>query len=301
MQPRSAHLAGIGLMLLATLMFSLNDVMGKWLVGMYSVGQILFLRSIAALVMLAPFTWRAGWVAFRNAPHPVLQVLRAMFATIEVACFYLSVSYLPLADAMTFYLASPIYVTAMSAIFLGEKVGPFRWTAILVGFVGVLIALGPTAGSLSTGALVALAGSFIYAISLVLTRKVKSTHNAVLAVTQSVGSLAFGAVVAPLTWVPVASSVHYLLLLVLGAVSIAAIVCVNHSLRIAPASVVVPYQYTLIVWAIVFGFAAFGDVPQLNTLIGAGIIVASGLVIFLREQRLGQHADEKPPIVEPAA
>ena len=301
MHDRSSHLAGIGLMLLATLMFSLNDVLGKWLVGTYSVGQILFLRSIAALIMLSPFIWRAGWTAFRHAPHPGLQVLRALFATTEVACFYLSVWYLPLADAMTFYLASPIYVTAMSALFLGERVGRFRWTAIIVGFVGVLIALGPSAGSFGTGSLIALAGSFIYALSLILTRKVKATHNAVLATTQSLGSLAFGAIAAPLTWVPVASNAHYLLILVLGAVSIAAIVCVNHSLRLAPASVVVPYQYTLIVWAIIFGFAAFGDTPQLHTLIGAAIIVASGLVIFLREQHLGKSPEDKPTLVEPAA
>ena len=85
MHDRSAHLAGIGLMLLATLMFSLNDVLGKWLVGTYSVGQILFLRSIAALIMLSPFIWHGGWNAFRNAPHPLLQVLRALFATTEVA------------------------------------------------------------------------------------------------------------------------------------------------------------------------------------------------------------------------
>ena len=300
MHDRSAHLAGIGLMLLATLMFSLNDVLGKWLVASYSVGQILFLRSIAALLMLSPFIWRAGWAAFRDAPRPVLQALRALFATTEVACFYLSVWYLPLADAMTFYLASPIYVTAMSPILLGEKVGPFRWTAVLVGFVGVLIALGPSAGSLGTGSLIALAGSFIYALSLVLTRKVKETPNAVLATTQSLGSLAFGAIAAPLTWAPVASATHYLLLMVLGAVSIAAIVCVNHSLRLAPASVVVPYQYTLIVWAIVFGFAAFGDVPGTHTIVGAAIIVVSGLVIFLREQRLARHPGDKPTIIEPA-
>jgi len=286
-------------MLLATLMFSLNDVLGKWLVGTYSVGQILFLRSIAALLMLSPFIWRAGWAAFRDAPHPLLQVLRALLATTEVACFYFSVWYLPLANAMTFYLASPIYVTALSPFFLGERVGVFRWTAVLVGFIGVLIALNPSAGSLGTGALIALAGSLIYALSLVLTRKVKETPNAVLATTQSLGSLLFGAVAAPLTWVPLASNAHYLLLLVLGAVSIGATVCVNHSLRLAPASVVVPYQYTLIVWAIVFGFAAFGDVPKWNTVIGAVVIMASGLVIFLREQRLSRST-ASPPLIEPA-
>jgi drug/metabolite transporter (DMT)-like permease len=242
MPDRSAHLAGIGLMLLATLMFSLNDVLGKWLVATYSVTQILFLRSIAALLILAPFIIRGGLSAFRNAPQPGLQILRAFLATFEVACFYLSVWYLPLADAMTFYLAGPIYVTAMSALFLGEKVGVHRWSAVLVGFVGVIIALNPSSTSFGTGSLVALAGSFGYAIFMVVTRQVKSTPNTVLATSQALGSLAFGGVGATLTWVPVEGAPHYLLLLLLGAVSIVAIIFVNQSLRLAPASVVVPYQ-----------------------------------------------------------
>lgn len=301
MHDRSAHLAGIGLMLFATLMFSLNDVLGKWLVGTYSVGQILLLRSTAALLMLSPFIWRAGATAFRDAQRPALQVLRGCLSTFEVACFYLSVFYLPLADAMTFYLAGPIYVTALSAIFLREKVGIFRWSAVIVGFIGVVIALNPGAGSFGIGSLVALLGSFVYSIFMVVTRQLKATPNAVLATAQSASAVVFGAVLASFSWVPVTSGSHYVLLLILGSVSIAAIVCVNHSLRIAPASVVVPYQYTMIVWAIIFGFMFFNDVPKLNTLVGAAIIVASGIVIFLREQRLPRHIGDKPPIVEPTA
>jgi len=286
LQDRSAHLAGIGLMLLATLMFSLNDVLGKWLVGTYSVSQILFLRGIAALLILSPFIVRAGLDAFRSAPQPGLQILRAVLSTTEVACFYLSVWYLPLADAMTFYLAGPIYVTAMSALFLGEKVGIHRWSAVLVGFVGVVIALNPSVGSLGIGSLIALAGSFIYAVFMVVTRQVKSTPNVVLAAAQATGGLTFGAIGAPFTWVAIESGSHVMLLLLLGAVSIVAIIFVNQSLRLAPASVVVPYQYTLIVFAVVFGYVFFGDTPKQHTLVGAAIIVASGLYIFLREQRV---------------
>ena len=297
MPDRSAHLAGIGLMLLATLMFSLNDVLGKWLVATYPVTQILFLRSIAALLILSPFILRAGVAAFRDAPQPRLQALRAALATFEVACFYLSVWYLPLADAMTFYLAGPIYVTAMSALFLGEKVGVHRWSAVLVGFVGVIIALAPTSGSFGIGSLIALAGSLGYAIFMVVTRQVKSTPNTVLATSQALGSLAFGVAGSAFTWVPVESVPHYLLLLLLGAVSIVAIIFVNQSLRMAPASVVVPYQYTLIVFAILFGYIFFGDVPERHTLVGAAIIVASGIYIFMREQRVMRP----PPHANPAA
>jgi drug/metabolite transporter (DMT)-like permease len=115
---------------------------------------------------------------------------------------------------------------------------------------------------------------------------VKSTPNVVLAVAQAAGGLSFGAIGAPFTWVALESGNHVLLLLLLGAVSIVAIVFVNQSLRLAPASVVVPYQYTLIVFAVVFGYVFFGEVPKQHTLIGAAIIVASGLYIFVREQRV---------------
>ncbi len=298
MPERSAHLAGIGLMLLATFMFSLNDALGKWLVATYSVPQILFLRAIAALLLLSPFILRAGLGVFRKAPQPGLQVLRAILATADVSCFYLAVRYLPLADAMTFYLAGPIYVTAMSALFLNERVGIYRWAAVLVGFVGVLIALNPALGTLGIGSLIALVGSFVYAIFIVTTRQVRNTSNVVLTTTQALGGLAFGAIGSPFSWVPVDSGSHYLLLLLLGAVSILAITCVNQSLRLAAASVVVPYQYALIVFAVIFGYVFFGDAPQLNTLVGATIIVASGLFIFLREKRLKLPAAEEPALAE---
>ena len=298
MPERSAHLAGIGLMLLATFMFSLNDALGKWLVATYSVPQILFLRAIAALLLLSPFILRAGLGVFRKAPQPGLQVLRAILATADVSCFYLAVRYLPLADAMTFYLAGPIYVTAMSALFLNERVGIYRWAAVLVGFVGVLIALNPALGTLGIGSLIALVGSFVYAIFIVTTRQVRNTSNVVLTTTQALGGLAFGAIGSPFSWVPVDSGSHYLLLLLLGAVSILAITCVNQSLRLAAASVVVPYQYALIVFAVIFGYVFFGDAPRLNTLVGATIIVASGLFIFLREKRLKLPAAEEPALAE---
>ena len=113
-------LLGIGLMLTGIFFFALNDALGKWLVATYSVGQLLLVRSIAGLVFLAPFIRREGVAAFRDAPRPFIQFLRPVFGTVEVACFYWALSYMPLADVMTFYLAGPIYVTAVSPLLLGE-------------------------------------------------------------------------------------------------------------------------------------------------------------------------------------
>ena len=219
MPERSANLAGIGLMLLAVLLFSVNDALAKWLVATYAVAQILLIRSISASLMLAPFVLKAGAGAFRDAPRPRLQVLRAVLATAETVGFYFAVRYIPLADAVTFYLAGPIYVTALSAILLREKVGAYRWSAVIVGFVGVLIALNPSAASLNVGSLIALCGSIAYAFLMIATRAVRSTPNVVLAGAQVAGAIVFGAVGAPFAWTAVAGT-DFLLLLLLGVVAV---------------------------------------------------------------------------------
>src|SRR6201747_2321915 len=137
---RSARLAGIGLMLLSIFMFSFGDALGKFMVATYSVGQLLWLRACAALLVLAPMMWRHR-ADFFSLERPWLQLLRVTLSTLEVAAFFLATVYLPLADVITYYLACPIFVTALSAILLREHVGWRRWTAVLIGFCGVLIAL----------------------------------------------------------------------------------------------------------------------------------------------------------------
>jgi drug/metabolite transporter (DMT)-like permease len=288
--------AGIGLMVLAVFLFSLNDVLGKWLAARYSAPQILLFRSSAALLVLAPIVGRMGFRSVVAVARPRLQFGRALLATIEVACFYAAVRYLPLADAMTYYLAGPIYVTLLAALVLGEQVGWRRWSAVFVGFVGVLIALRPTTASFGWPALIAFLGSILYAMFLVATRLLRGTADAVMAAWQVGTALALGIVATPFFWVPLAHWYDAALLCLLGVVALTAIVCVNRSLKLAPASVVVPYQYMLIVWAIIFGYLVFGDVPEWPMLVGAAIIIGAGLFIFFREQRLSKPVvPEMPP------
>jgi drug/metabolite transporter (DMT)-like permease len=284
--PRPSALAGILLMLGGIFLFAVNDTLGKWLVATYTVGQVLLLRSAAALIVLAPFIWREGRAEFAAAPKPGLQFLRVVCSTLEVAAFYWAVVYLPLADVMTFYLAGPIYVTAISALFLKEQVGWRRWSAVLVGFVGVIIALRPTSASWSGPALIALAGSLFFAVLMIVTRYLRGTSDTVLVTWQTVAALVFGAVLAPVDWVT-PTFTDTLLLGLLGIVAMLAHMCVNRSLKLAPASVVVPYQYSTIVWAVVFGFAVFGDVPDIAMLVGAAVIIGAGIFIFIREQVRG--------------
>jgi drug/metabolite transporter (DMT)-like permease len=283
---RSARLAGIGLMLLSIFMFSFGDAMGKFMVATYSVGQLLLLRACAALLVLLPTIWKQR-AEFTRLERPWLQLLRVTLSTLEVAAFFLATVYLPLADVITYYLACPIFVTALSGIVLGERIGWRRWTAILIGFCGVLIALRPSAQTVSWPAMIALGGSTSFAVLMLITRSLRATPDIVLASSQFAGTFLLGAIMSPFGWVaPNAGSL--VLFAAAGIISVAALLCVNRSLKLAPASVVVPYQYSMIVWAVIFGLVVFGDVPSWQTIIGAAIIIGAGLYIFLREQKLGR-------------
>ncbi|QOG21104.1 DMT family transporter [Bradyrhizobium sp. SEMIA] len=284
---QSGRLAGIGLMLLAVFVFSCGDAIGKLIVSTYSVGQLLWLRACAALLVLAPMIWR-NKENFTKLERPGLQFLRVALSTTEVASFFLATVYLPLADVVTYYLACPIFVTALSAIVLREQVGWRRWSAILVGFAGVLIALAPSAQSFSWSGLIALCGSLSFAGLMLITRRLRGTPDVVIVTSQFVGTFLLGAVLAPIGWVtPTPRSL--LLFAAAGMISVCALLCVSRSLKLAPASAVVPYQYSQIFWAVIFGFAVFGDVPSVATLAGAAIITAAGLYIFLRERKLGRE------------
>ena len=283
---RTARLAGIGLMLLSIFMFSFGDATGKFLVATYSLGQLLCLRASAALLVLSPVIWRHR-SQFFDMERPWLQLLRVVLSTLEVAAFFLASVYLPLADVITYYLAGPIFVTALSALVLGEHVGWRRWSAILIGFCGVLIALRPSTQTFSLPALIALGGSFSFAVLMLITRSLRATPDIVMASSQFAGTFLLGAALAPFGWVmPTPGSL--VLFAAAGIISVSALFCVNRSLKLAPASVVVPYQYSMIVWAVIFGVVVFGDVPHPATIIGAAIIIGAGLYIYLRERNLGR-------------
>lgn len=291
---RSAALAGIALMLLGILLFSFGDALGKFIVGTYSVGQLLLLRGLGALLLMSPLIWRYR-SQFMTVRRPGLQLLRAALSTMEVAAFFGAAIYLPLADIITYYLAAPIFVTAGAAFFLGEHVGWRRWVAIAVGFSGVLIALQPSAQTITWPAMIALGGSVSFAALMLVTRSLRDTPDIVLASAQFAGTIVFGALVAPLGWVtPPLTDLG--LFLLASCISVGALLSLNRSLILAPASTVVPYQYSMIIWAVIFGYFAFGDVPSVATLVGAAIIVLAGLYIFLRERRVVR---DEPVVVPP--
>ena len=159
-----------------------------------------------------------------------------------------------------------------------------------------MIALRPSAATLTLPALIAIAGSFFFAVFLITTRMLRGTSDVVMVGGQFGAMLLVSGAVAPFNWTP-PTLVDFGLLMVLGVVAMAAFACVNRSLKLAPASVVVPYQYTMIVWAVALGWMVFGDVPDAFTLTGAAIIIAAGLYILWREQIVTR----REPVIRAAA
>ena len=219
-QPRSA-LAGIGLMVLGIFLFCCNDALGKWLLGSYSVWQMLVIRNIGAIALLSPLIWREGKAAFAGAPRPGLQILRVSLSVTESIMFFWALSYLPLADTVTFYLAAPIYVTAISALVLKERVGWRRWSAVVVGFIGVIIALRPSTATLTWPALIAIVGSLGFAVFLIITRMLRGTYDVVMVSGQFGAMLVVSGAVAPIGWIR-PSLIDFGLMMVLGVVAMKA-------------------------------------------------------------------------------
>lgn len=285
LNPGSANArTGILLMLAAMFLFSANDVLGKYLVGQFAVGQVVAVRSLCALIVLTPFALRGGIGPVLAVPHPGLHALRSVLMAVEGFGFYAAVAYLPLADTVTYWLAAPIYVAALAAVFLGERVDWRGWAAILLGFGGVVVALNPSAASFTGPALIALCGSVAFSVSMVLGRRLRTTPDPTMMVWQMSAAVVSG--VLALWFLPGAWRAMSLFELgqlgLLGVVALGAHVMTNRALKHAPAAVVMPFQYSLLLWAVIFGVLFFGDVPGLPMLAGAALIVVAGLYIALR-------------------
>ena len=276
------RLLGIGLVLLSGLIFGCSNVLVKWSMSEYPVGEALFIRSVVALALIAPFVRPNDLMAAAQI-SPRVQLLRMTLSAMELGCYYWAIGYLQLADVSAFYLSSPIMLTALSAVALRETVDKARWLAIAVGFAGVLVALRPSAHAVSWPACIALLGSTFYAVILTTTRSLRRTSNRVLVATQLFAVAVAGALAIPYAWVTPTWPALFVLSVV-GVISITGSFLLNRALQLAPASVVAPFQYASIIWAIVLGYAAFGDIPDLALLAGAVIIIGAGLFILFRER-----------------
>ena len=272
---------GVLWLLAGTLVFGISNAVGKHLIGGYPVGEVLAIRCVVALAFVAPFLRRTDSLLGRGLRVQGLLWLRLALSAVEVMCFYWALTQIGLADITTLYLAGPIYVTGFAALLLREKVGLARWVAVLVGFVGVLVALRPSGAAPILPALVGVAGSLMYALSLVITRQLRGLSTTLLVVTQLVSLLVLGVVVAAPSW-RWPGLADGLWMLLLGVLSTGGYLGINRAFQLAPASLLAPFSFSSIIWSIVLGMLVFGEFPGPAMLIGAAIIIAAGLWIALR-------------------
>jgi S-adenosylmethionine uptake transporter len=276
------YLAGVGF-------FAFNDALGKWLVADYGVGQLMMLRTIGAGVVLAPMVLSLR-VKLIDPRQPGLQVLRVLCAAVDTFAFYYATRSMPLADVMTFYMATPLIVTALSAPLLGEKVERFRWIAVVIGFVGVLIALRPSPQMFSWAAPIALFGATSFALSQTITRKLRGIHWLPLVLWQFVGGGLIGAATVPWAWTT-PSLFDLGLMFLLGIVAMVCFIFIVRALSLARAAVLAPLQYSAILWAAIMGWLVWRDVPTLPIVVGNAIIIGSGLYVAARGRMVSQAAE----------
>ncbi len=274
----AAPALGVAFYLLGVFLFALNDAIGKWLVADYGVGQLMMLRSIGAAFVLAPLALALRPALFR-VENPRLQLLRVLCMAGDTYAFYWATRSMPLADVMTFYMASPLIVTALSAPLLGEKVERFRWIAVMIGFAGVVIALRPTPHMFSWGSPLALFGATMFALGQIFTRKLRRSHWLQLTVWQFAVAGLIGAATIPFAWTtPPAFDVG--LMALVGIVSMLCFILITRALAMTRAAVLAPLQYSAILWAALMGWLVWRDVPTLPIVLGNVVIIAGGLYLL---------------------
>ena len=282
------RLMGIALMCGAVALFACLDAMAKYLGGHMHPVQVTGMRYISAfliaLIFLNPFT-RPDLL---KTARPRMQLLRGVLMLGTTLLNFLSFKFLQLDEALAIMFSTPFLVAIMAGPILGEWVGWRRWTAIVVGFIGVLVVIRPGfGGGMKWAALLSVASAFFYAGLGIMTRLVSRTDSSdtTLFYANLTGVLVMLPVL-PFVWTAPPTAFELLLLVAVGACGSAGHYLLIAAHRLAPASVLSPFMYTQLIWATALGFLVFGDVPTQWTLIGASIVVASGLYLIYRERKV---------------
>ncbi len=276
---------GIASMLLAVAIFSCMDALIKWLSASYPTIEIVFFRSSFAFLPLLPALLRGGRAALRTR-RPLTQAGRAGLGLISMFGFFYCFRMMPLADVFGIAFSAPIFVTALSVPMLGEKVGIRRWSAVVVGFAGVLVMLRPDAGVLASASWIALFATVLYALGQIFVRDLTKTETTICIVFYvTLTTTTVSAIAMPFVWV-MPGPADAVLLAAIGILGGLAQLAFTRAFRLAPAAVVSPFDYTGLLYAGVIGYYVWGDVPTATFLAGAAIVMASGLYILYRETKL---------------
>lgn len=275
---------------LSVAFFAAMNVFVKLAAESHSIIEIMFFRNmlgivpVTMLILLHPKQLNLLKTS-RIGGH----LIRGTIGMASMTCFFWSFKLLPLADATAIQFAMPIILTALSVPFLGEKVGPWRWGAVIVGFIGVLIIAAPTGDTHVIGSIVAFMAACFTATTMIIVRKLGKTEHThtIVFYFSLIGAIISGAFL-PWFWTP-PSLVSFVYLIMCGLTGGAGQVFLTKAYAEAPAAYVSPFSYMSILFAVFFGWIIWDTIPHLNVMIGAAIVISSGLFILYRETVLKKH------------
>jgi drug/metabolite transporter (DMT)-like permease len=282
--PTQASLLGIYLKLGSLVLFCTMDAMVKALGSTYDAFQLMLFRSAIAMAPVAVIIWRAGGMRAVRPNRPWLQAVRIIVAFGSTLGFFYVFPRMPLVDAYAISYAAPLFMVALSVPMLGEPVGWRRWTAVFVGFAGVLIMLDPWGMEIHAMSVIVLGATFCYSLSTVMVRLLSRHDSDVVALFWlSLATSAASLVGAVPVWVwPTAND--WIWLLVMGLLGGIAQILNTRAWRLAPTAVLAPFDYTSIVLAMLFGYLWFKEDPSWTVWFGLPLVIGSGLYILYRER-----------------
>lgn len=278
----------IGILLILSAMAILPgiDVIAK-LLGQQGmpITQIVWARMFFGAALTLPFALRQGGMRALMPERPVFHTVRAGFLMLATFCFFSSLKFLPIADALAIFFVQPLVLTALSPAFLGERVGPRRWAAVAVGFVGTLIIIRPGLGGMNTGSLLALAAGTSLALYFLMTRRIAGSAPALVTTfhTMLIGTVV-ASVLAAMVWVWPDGG-QWLLFVALGLTAALGHYLITRAYDFAEASLLAPLAYTEMITSVALGWWFFGDFPDFWTFVGVGILISCAIYISVRERK----------------
>lgn len=285
--PVRQNLLAAGHLMASLFLFAIMDAMIKWLSADYPVHQIMFFRSAFALVPVLWLAHRSGGLSTLKTRRPGAHFLRGLVGVLSMALIFHAYSVMKLADAASILFAGPLFLTALAGPVLGEKVGLRRWSAVFVGFAGVLVIIQPGGSAMQPAAIGALAAAGMYALAMVLVSKLGTTESsASITFYFSLFGTVTGVVLLLLFGWTETTAGDFLMLAMVGIIGGIAQLFMTKAFRLGEAAVISPLKYSSMIWVVLFGYIIWGELPALHVVVGVAIVIASGLYIVHREAAL---------------
>lgn len=278
------------LVFMAVAVLTLQDAVIKWLSERYPVIEILFIRSVIMLPVILVVAAATGQLGRLRTRRYGAHLLRAVLNFLAFITYFGALRLMPLADTLAIVFSAPLFIVLFSALLLKEKVGPWRWSAVAIGFVGVLVMIRPGTSMLDWPVILALVSSVFYALWMLTTRTMAEDESSLgMLFYATVFFVLAGGAMVPFEWVT-PSGEDLLVLTVLAVVAMIGLLMLIQSYRMAQASILAPLDYTSMVWAVLLGWFVWNELPGIWVIAGTVLVVFAGLIIVHREARMPHHA-----------